>query len=297
MVGDLMHRFTPSSLSKAGFKVAHVDENAYYGADEASLSLDEFIKWADERSNSPLETESKTFRYMVAQRSRFTSVTHTAPNSLDPRGYSLSLSPSVIPAVGPLTASLISSGVSRYGSFRLLGRVGIYDRSGKVKAVPESKEHIFKSKEIGLLDKRRLMRFLMFAASDFEGKGELTGKEEVPFYEFIQSTFSLDDEAARAIVFALSHCISKSGIFTLQHLQASHLIPPRRYNFASPDAPSRLSSFCRSLWGFSISNRILWRRRRYSPRLLPCIGGQWRGVHPWQAYFFYSAIRRIDIIA
>jgi Rab proteins geranylgeranyltransferase component A len=125
------------------------------------------------------------------------------------------LSPSVIPAIGPLITSLISSGVSRYGGFRLLERVAVYDRSGKVRSVPESKEHIFKNKDISLLDKRRLMRFLTFAASDFEGQVEIIGKEDVPFDEFLGDVFSLNREAVEAITFALTYCSSASGMFTI----------------------------------------------------------------------------------
>ena len=40
--------------------------------------------------------------------------------------------------------------------------------SGKARRVPGSKEEVFKDKSVSLVDKRRLMRFLMFVAGDFE---------------------------------------------------------------------------------------------------------------------------------
>ncbi|KAF5351405.1 hypothetical protein D9757_012631 [Collybiopsis confluens] len=178
----LTESITAAALSKAGFKVAHVDENPYYGGDEASLTLDEYVKWVGKSSSEPV-----------------------LPNS---RLYTISLSPSVIPATGPLISSLVGSGVSRYGGFRLIEAVAVY-RNGRVQMVPGSKEDIFKDKSISLLDKRRLMRFLVFASGsgEFEDRKELEGgKGDMPFVDFLKSSFALNQEMADAIAYALSFC-------------------------------------------------------------------------------------------
>lgn len=200
-----------SALSKAGFKVAHVDANSYYGGNDASLTLDELVEWADERAFTP---DIGSSAYLSTQRRRYTSVSRSSSMPPQSRQYSLSLCPSIIPSTGPLIDALIASGVSRYGGFKLLERVAIYDRPGLIKAVPGSKEDVFKSKELSLIDKRRLMRFLVFAAGDFEEKKELQGKEHSPFISFLKETFSLDDRATCAIAFALAFCISASGTLT-----------------------------------------------------------------------------------
>ena len=127
------------------------------------------------------------------------------------RQYSISLSPTIIPSIGPLIDALIASGVSRYGGFKLLEKVAIYTGPGSVKPVPGSKEDVFKNKELSLLEKRRLMRFLMFAAGDFESKKELDGKEDSPFIDFLRDTFSLDGDTAAAIAYALAFCTSRTG--------------------------------------------------------------------------------------
>ncbi|KAH7924843.1 FAD/NAD(P)-binding domain-containing protein [Leucogyrophana mollusca] len=119
------------------------------------------------------------------------------------------MSPSVIPAVGPLISSLVSSGVSRYGSFKLLGPVAIFD-GVRVKPVPQSKEDIFRDKNLSHIDKRRLMRFLMFAAGEFEQSKELIDNTDIPFLDFLTSTFSLTEEIARTITFAMAYCSSQS---------------------------------------------------------------------------------------
>lgn len=122
------------------------------------------------------------------------------------------LAPSIVPSVGPHIDSLVASGVSRYGSFKLLEKVAVYDRPGVVQSVPGSKEDVFKSKVLSLLEKRRLMRFLLFAAGEFEGKKELEGKEHMPFLQFLREAFSLSDKPAIAIAYALAFCITADGM-------------------------------------------------------------------------------------
>ncbi|KAK0194005.1 rab escort protein [Armillaria mellea] len=187
----LVESITAAALSKAGFKVAHIDDNPYYGANEASLSLDEFIEWSDKDHESY---------------SAFSGTRTKLPHA---RQYSISLSPTVIPSVGLLISALIGSGVSRYGGFQLVERVGMYDvSSATVKGVPGSKEDVFKNKDISLVDKRRLMRFIMFASGEFEGKPELEGREEMAFGEFLKTVFTLNDETVAAIAYALAFCFT-----------------------------------------------------------------------------------------
>ena len=77
--------------------------------------------------------------------------------------------------------------------------------------MPGSKEDIFKSKEISLLEKRRLMRFLSFAAADFEDNKELEGMEDTPFLEFLPKVFSLSKEITSIISYSLAFCMSSTG--------------------------------------------------------------------------------------
>ena len=205
-----------SALSKAGYKVAHVDVNPYYGADDASLSVDELVRWADDRS-APGSDSSST--YLATQRKMFTDISYSGPLPPQSRQYAVSLRPTVIPSIGPLIDSLIASGVAKYSSFKLLEHVALFEGPGIAKPVPGSKEDIFKDKQLSLLHKRRLMRFLMFAGGDFEGKPELQGNEEAPFSAFLKDKFSLDEEAVKAITFAIAFCVSASGAY------GSHSLP------------------------------------------------------------------------
>lgn len=200
-----------SALAKAGYKVAHIDSNAYYGADEASLSLDELVIWADGAASEGTS-------------SRIRRVTRSLEVPSQSRQYSICLRPAVIPSVGPLIASLVKSGVAKYSGFRLLESVSVYDSSG-VKNVPGSKEDIFKSKEISLIEKRRLMRFLTFAAGDFEDRRELDGMQDTPFLEFLPKVFSLSKDITFIIGYSLAFCLSATGTFPSCGIWNISLIP------------------------------------------------------------------------
>lgn len=189
-----------SALANAGLKVAHVDPNPYYGGCEATLTLDELIQWAEKHSTTTGDPEAVQYR-----------IDYLSPNRPShQKQYSISLSPTVIPSVGPFISSLISSGVARYGSYKLLGPAAIY-RNGGFQSVPQNKEAIFQARDIPLIEKRRLMRFLAFAAGEFEQSPELQGKEDTPFDRFLQESFGLSEEISQVIMFALAYCNFSGG--------------------------------------------------------------------------------------
>lgn len=270
-----------SALSKAGFSVAHVDVNSYYGGDDTSLTLDELVEWADARTHA--DDAAAPDAYLSAQRARYTSISRSS--SVLPqqsRQYSVSLAPTIIPSVGPLINSLVSSGVSRYGGFKLLEKVAIYDGPGSVKPVPGSKEDVFKNKDLSLLEKRRLMRFLMFAAGDFADKPELEGKEETPFIQFLRETFSLDQRTTNALAYALAFCVSASGTVLVANISGdilTHFIVIRSHSPCS-SACSKIFAFSRAIWRVSVPCGTLWRRRRNSSRFLPDCCSQRSDIHP-----------------
>lgn len=158
------------------------------------MSLDELIQWTTARYTR-LSRESRDGA----------ALSHS-------RHYALSLCPSVIPSVGPIISALISSGVSKYGGFKLVDAVAIYSHPGAVKSVPSSKEDIFKNKNLSLIDKRRIMRFLTFAMSDFEHKPEVQASGHLPFFEFARTAFGLGEDVVEAIGYALAYCTCPTGM-------------------------------------------------------------------------------------
>ncbi|KAG6845840.1 hypothetical protein H0H87_002528 [Tephrocybe sp. NHM501043] len=192
----LAESIAAAALSKSGFKVAHIDENPYYGGNEASISLDELAQWVDSMA--------------LSSNPKYTSVSRSPKVPSQTRQYSICISPSIIPSIGPIISSLVSSGVAKYGGFRLLERVGVYHSSGVIKNVPGSKEDVFKSKEISLVDKRRLMRFLKFTAGNFENEKEFEGADKMTFAEYLETVFALKEDLQAALVFALAFSFSPS---------------------------------------------------------------------------------------
>jgi RAB protein geranylgeranyltransferase component A len=159
------------ALAKSGKSVLHLDPNDYYGDQQASLTLDELQQWC--QSNSDPLSSNITGSYEHG---------HASSSNLDEsltknrRRYALSLFPAILPSRGPLIQTLINSGVSKYVSFRMLNSVSVWQEHG-IRRVPGSKEQVFKDKEISLMEKRRLMKFLMFSAGEFEDDPLLKGKD------------------------------------------------------------------------------------------------------------------------
>lgn len=164
------------ALAKAGKTVLHIDPNDYYGSDQASLTLDELITWSGRHGASSLSSISYP-QYSYASTS---SINPSLEK--DKRRYALSLFPAVLPSRGELIDTLITSDVSKYVSFRLLDTIAIWvddpesqEVGGTLRRVPGSKEAVFKDKSVSLMDKRRLMKFLMFAGGEFEEDDLLKG--------------------------------------------------------------------------------------------------------------------------
>ena len=191
------------ALAKAGKTVLHLDPNEYYGASQASLTLDELVAWSnlldskEERVNDPGPSSGHA---------RTWTSPLTPQLEADRRRYALSLFPAVLPSRGPLIDTLIASDVSKYVSFRMLdsvsiwddkkpagsqdsslpteeetessgrGAVNVQDEIHRIRRVPGSKEEVFKDKSISLVEKRRLMKFLLFAAGEFENDDILKGR-------------------------------------------------------------------------------------------------------------------------
>ena len=181
--------------------------NAYYGSDQASLSADELAEWIDVRSATP----GDALPYLAAQRKRFVADARTHDPPAHSRHYSISLSPALIPSSGPFISSLVASGVSRYGAYRLLERVAIYSANA-LHAVPSSKEDVFRDSDMSLHDKHRLMKFLLFAAKDDNDPQE----PETPFVQHLARDFALPPALADAVAYAIAQCTSPAGPSSLE---------------------------------------------------------------------------------
>ncbi|KAL1410388.1 hypothetical protein Q8F55_004398 [Vanrija albida] len=207
----LAESIAAAALAKAGKSVLHLDGNEYYGGDEASLTLDELAAWTHARAGaSGTSSQAGSSEYLRAQRIRFTNATTTPLTpalQADRRRYAISLQPALMPSRGALVSTLISSDVSKYVSFRLLDGVSIWEDDA-ARRVPGGKEDVFKDKTVSLLDKRRLMKALMFIGSEFEDDEQLKGHESDGILDFLTATFALPPRLAAAVTYAIAHASS-----------------------------------------------------------------------------------------
>lgn len=130
-------------LSVHGKKVLHVDRNGYYGAECASLNLTNLFE-----------------KFEAGE----------APTNLGAnRDYNVDLIPKFIMATGNLTKMLLHTKVTRYLEFKSIDGSYVY-KQGKVLKVPATPEEALKSSLMGLFEKRRFRKFLIYVESYDEQK-------------------------------------------------------------------------------------------------------------------------------
>jgi len=135
-------------LSTMGKKVLHVDRNSYYGADSASLNLSNlFAKFHDGK-----EPEPRIFEVLGQN-----------------RDYNVDLIPKCIMACGKLVKMLLHTKVTRYLEFKSLDASYVY-RAGKVFKVPATANEAIYSSLLGLFEKNRFRKFLMYLQQYDEAK-------------------------------------------------------------------------------------------------------------------------------
>ncbi|KAJ9109768.1 hypothetical protein QFC19_001998 [Naganishia cerealis] len=214
----LCESIAASALAKRGLSVLHLDPHEYYGDRHASLTVDEMVQWVNEIQASALhQYTAASYEFPISE---FESNLNKVA-----RQYALSVFPAILPARGDLIDTLIAEDVGKYVSFRLVDGVSTYQkpRAGELretarwKRVPAGKDQIFKDSSLSLLDKRRLMKFIMFASSErssdgWETEPLLQGKESQSILEFLASTFQLSHDLADTIAYGIAFCTSPTEL-------------------------------------------------------------------------------------
>merc|ERR1719226_48413 len=122
-------------LSVQGKKVLHVDRNNYYGAECASLNLTNLYE-----------------KFGAGE---------VPANLGSNRDFKVDLIPKFIMACGNLTKMLLHTKVTRYLEFKSIGGSYVF-KGGKILKVPATPEEALKSSLMGLFEKRRFRKFLMY---------------------------------------------------------------------------------------------------------------------------------------
>jgi len=136
-------------MSVAGKKVLHLDRNDYYGADSASLNLQQLYK--------NYSTEEKV------------------PEDLGrARDYSIDLCPKFIIGCGDMVKMLIKTKVTRYLQFKHVGASFVF-HSGKLYAVPVTAKAALTSSLIGVFQRVRVTQFFSWVSKWEEGNEKTWG--------------------------------------------------------------------------------------------------------------------------
>ncbi|RIA85677.1 GDP dissociation inhibitor [Glomus cerebriforme] len=135
------------------------------------------------------------------------------------RQYNLDIAPKIMPCRGELIELLINSGVGRYLEFKALDRTYIYSDQDNFYKVPCSKEDVFTSQTVSLIDKRKLMRFLTFALDFTTSPETFDGYEEKPYDIFLKEKFQIDGKLLSAVLYAITLIRTKANdVNTIQGL-------------------------------------------------------------------------------
>jgi Rab GDP dissociation inhibitor len=118
-----------------GKRVLQIDRNGYYGGDGASLNLTNLFE-----------------KFQAGE----------APTDLGAnRDYNVDLIPKFIMACGNLTKMLLHTKVTRYLEFKSITGSYVY-KGGKILKTPATPEEALRSPLMGLFEKRRFRKFLLF---------------------------------------------------------------------------------------------------------------------------------------
>ncbi|XP_039997984.1 rab GDP dissociation inhibitor beta [Xiphias gladius] len=127
-------------MSVKGKKVLHMDRNSYYGAESASIT--------------PLEDLYKRF-----------NLPGNPPESMGKgRDWNVDLIPKFLMANGQLVRMLLITQVTRYLDFKVIEGSYVY-KAGKIYKVPSTETEALASSLMGLFEKRRFRKFLIFIAN------------------------------------------------------------------------------------------------------------------------------------
>ncbi|GFV16579.1 rab proteins geranylgeranyltransferase component A 2 [Trichonephila clavipes] len=134
------------------------------------------------------------------------------------RKFNIDLAPKIMFARGSLVELLISSNIARYAEYQCITRVLTYI-NGHIEQVPCSRADVFSTKNVTVVEKRMLMKFLNFCLKFEEQTDEYKGYEDKPFVEFLRSkklTSNVEHFVLHAIAMVNETCDTLKGLKATQ---------------------------------------------------------------------------------
>ncbi|XP_065143370.1 rab proteins geranylgeranyltransferase component A 1 [Paramisgurnus dabryanus] len=135
------------------------------------------------------------------------------------RRFNIDLVSKLMYSRGALVDLLIKSNVSRYAEFKNIGRI-LTCRNDKVEQVPCSRADVFASKQLTVIEKRMLMKFLTFCLDYEQHPEEYQEYSEKPFREFLKVqklTENLQDFVLHSIAMVTQETLTEEGLKATQH--------------------------------------------------------------------------------
>ncbi|KAM9274161.1 rab proteins geranylgeranyltransferase component A 1 isoform 2-T4 [Morus bassanus] len=134
------------------------------------------------------------------------------------RRFNIDLVSKLLYSRGLLIDLLIKSNVSRYAEFKNATRILAF-REGKVEQVPCSRADVFNSRQLSMVEKRMLMKFLTFCLDYEQHPDEYQAYENSTFAQFLR-TRKLTPSLQHFILHSIA-MVSETDCSTLEGLQAT----------------------------------------------------------------------------
>ncbi|XP_058458954.1 rab proteins geranylgeranyltransferase component A [Malaya genurostris] len=192
-----------AAASRIGKSVLHLDCNEYYGGFWSSFNFESLLKYADicmNRNCAKSEIHDKRHNFVPLQQStyvenvseewfkfeEFGDVSGWNKDNImkEFRRFNVDLIPKLLYSRGAMVELLISSNICRYAEFRAVDRVATI-WNNRIMTVPCSRSDVFTSRDVNVVEKRLLMKFLQSCAS-YENEGGDHKDEDIEGKTFLQ---------------------------------------------------------------------------------------------------------------
>uniref|UniRef100_A0A8C9SP15 Rab proteins geranylgeranyltransferase component A n=1 Tax=Scleropages formosus TaxID=113540 RepID=A0A8C9SP15_SCLFO len=246
-----------AACARVGQRVLHVDRRSYYAANWASFTFNGLLSWIDDNKvctyftllfitpvNSFKQQDQEECAPLAEDQQILSSdgepqgeeqLSGSAPTQAkkkkisytkivkEGRRFNIDLVSKLMYSRGLLVDLLIKSNVSRYAEFKNVSRILTY-RQGKVEQVPCSRADVFGSKELTVVEKRMLMKFLTFCLDYEQHPEEYQDFTERSFWEFLQNnmlTENLQHFVLHSIAMVPRETHTEEGLRSTQHFLRS----------------------------------------------------------------------------
>lgn len=182
----LSESIVAAAASRIGKTVLHLDTNEFYGGYWSSFNLDSLRNYAVECRSVEGGTEGAVKKGTAVTKVSEEWYNFKELGDVDGwnrekileqfRRFNVDLSPKLLYSRGAMVELLISSNICRYAEFRAVDRVATI-WNGRIMTVPCSRSDVFTSRDVNVVEKRLLMKFLQSCANWETEGGEHEGQE------------------------------------------------------------------------------------------------------------------------